>query len=75
MADNNGVVFTLIMKAIIPGNKDIKVNGVKALCASLNVLHVLAIDIHNPLMKKEYTTMIMKAIIMVIGVNIMFKPS
>ena len=50
----NGVVVIPIMKAIIPGNKDMNVNGVRALCASLNVLEVEAIAIHSPLIKKEY---------------------
>ena len=50
----NGVVVIPIMKAIIPGNKDMNVNGVRALCASLNVLEVEAIAIHSPLIKNEY---------------------
>lgn len=51
--DNIGVPVTPIIKAIIPGKKDIKVSGVRALCASLKVLDVLAIAIHSPLMKIE----------------------
>ena len=47
------VVWILIIKAIIPGKNEIKVRGVKALCASLNVLELLAIAIHKPLIKKE----------------------
>lgn len=54
ITDINGVVVIPTMKAIIPGNKDINVNGVKALCASLNVLDVDAIAIQSPLIKKEY---------------------
>ena len=50
---NNGVVVILIIKAIILGKKDMNVNGVSALWASLNVLDILAIAIHNPLINKE----------------------
>ena len=50
----NDVVVIPIIKAIIPGNKDINVNGVRALCASLNVFDVEAIAIHSPLIKNEY---------------------
>ena len=50
----NGVVVIPIIKAIIPGNNDINVNGVRALWASLNVLEVEAIAIHSPLIKNEY---------------------
>ena len=50
----NGVVVIPIIKAIIPGNKDMNVNGVRALCASLNVFDVEAIAIHSPLIKNEY---------------------
>ena len=59
--DINGVVVTPIMKAIIPGNKDMNVNGVSALCASLNVFDVDAIAIHSPLIKKEYVIITMMA--------------
>lgn len=41
------------INAIIPGKKAINVNGVNELCASLNVLDLLAIAIHNPLIKNE----------------------
>ena len=50
----SGVVLIPIIKAIIPGNNDINVNGVSALCASLNVFDVDAIAIHSPLIKNEY---------------------
>ena len=56
--DNTGVNLIFIIKAIIPGKKVIKVNGVKALCASLKVFALLAIAIHNPLINKEYATII-----------------
>ena len=49
-----GVVSTPTINAIIPGKNDINVSGVKALCASLNVFDLLAIDMHKPLMKNEY---------------------
>ena len=52
--DISGVVVIPIIKAIIPGNNDINVNGVRALWASLNVLEVEAIAIHSPLIKNEY---------------------
>ena len=51
------------------------VNGVNALCASLNVFDVLAIEIHKPLMKKEYAIITTIAKIIVIGVNIISIPS
>lgn len=51
--ESNKLLFTLIMKAIMPGKKEMKVSGVKALCASLKVLHLLAIAIHKPLINKE----------------------
>ena len=51
--DINGVVVIPIMKAIIPGNNEMNVSGVKALCASLNVFEVDAIAIQSPLMKNE----------------------
>ena len=41
------------IKAIMPGNNEINVKGVKALWASLKVLDRLAIAIHKPLIKKE----------------------
>jgi hypothetical protein len=44
----------LIINAIIPGKNEIKVTGVRALCASLNVFDLLAIAIHKPLISKEY---------------------
>lgn len=59
--DINGVVVIPIIKAIIPGNNDINVNGVRALCASLNVFDVDAIAIHSPLIKKEYVIITMMA--------------
>lgn len=49
---------TPTMKAIIPGKKVIKFSGVKALWASLNVLDLEAIAIHNPLTKSEKEIMI-----------------
>lgn len=54
ITDINGVVVIPTMNAIIPGNRDINVNGVKALCASLKVFDVDAIAIQSPLIKKEY---------------------
>lgn len=56
-----GVVVIPIMKAIIPGNKETNVNGVSALCASLNVFDVDAMAIHSPLIKKEYVIITMMA--------------
>lgn len=46
-------VLILIIKAINPGKKEIKVNGVSALCASLKLLERLAIAIDKPLIRKE----------------------
>ena len=51
--DNSGVVVIPTIKAIIPGNKEMKVKGVRALWASLKVFEVEAIAIHKPLIKKE----------------------
>ena len=70
-----GVVERFIIKATIPGKKDIKVNGVNALCASLNVLEVLAMAIHNPLTKKEYAIITTTANRMVIGSYMILIPS
>ena len=52
-SDNSGLGAMSIIKAIIPGKKDTNINGVSALCASLNVLHLLAIAMHKPLIKNE----------------------
>ena len=46
----------LIINAIIPGKNEINVNGVKALCASLKVLHLLATAMHTPAINIEYKT-------------------
>ena len=51
--DNSGVVVIPTIKAIIPGNKEMKVKGVRALWASLKVFEVEAMAIHKPLIKKE----------------------
>lgn len=52
--DKRAEDFISIINAIIPGKKEINVSGVNALCASLKVLDLLAIAMHNPLIKKEY---------------------
>lgn len=70
-----GVVVIPIINAIIPGKKDINVRGVNALCASLNVLEVLAIAIHNPLIKKEYAIITITANTIVSGEYITSIPS
>ena len=62
-----GVVVIPIINAIIPGKNDINVRGVNALCASLNVFDVLAILIHNPLIKNEYAIITIIANIIVDG--------
>ena len=59
------VVGIPTINAIIPGNIAKNVNGVKALCASLNVFDILAIAIDNPLINKEYIIIIMIEIIIV----------
>ena len=51
--ERRALVFKLIKNAIIPGKNDINMTGVRALCASLNVLHLLATAIFNPLIRKE----------------------
>lgn len=51
--ERTGVVSKFIMKAIIPGKKEINVKGVSALCASLKDFWRDAIDIHRPLIKNE----------------------
>lgn len=51
--DNSGVVVIPTIKAIIPGNKEMKVKGVRALWASLKVFEVEAMAMHKPLIKKE----------------------
>lgn len=51
--DNNGEDDISTINAIIPGKKEIKVMGVSALWASLNVFDLLAIAIHKPLTKNE----------------------
>lgn len=45
------------IKAIMLGKKEMKVIGVRALCASLNVLDFEAMAMHRPLIKKEYAIM------------------
>lgn len=71
----NGVVVIPIMNAIIPGNKDINVNGVKALCASLKVFDVLAMDMHSPLTNNEYAIITTIAKIMLDALYIISTPS
>jgi len=51
------------------------VNGVNALCASLKVLELLAIAMHNPLIKNEYAIIIITDNNILIGLNIIFNPS
>ena len=70
-----GVVVIAIINAIIPGKNDINVKGVNALCASLNVFDVLAIEMHNPLIKKEYAIITTTANNILIGENIVSIPS
>ena len=73
--DNNGVPSTPTINAIIPGKNEINVNGVNALCASLNVFDVLAIAMHRPLMKNEYAIITTTANIKLSAVNIISIPS
>lgn len=53
MQDKIALDSTFIIKAIMLGKKEMKVNGVKALCASLKVFDLLAIAMHSPLIKNE----------------------
>ena len=73
--ESNKLLFTLIIKAIMPAKKEIKVSGVKALWASLKVLHLLAIAIHKPLIKKEYAMITIRAKINLALGNMRFTPS
>lgn len=50
--DNKALLETFIKNAIIPGKKEMKVIGVRALWASLNDFDILAIAIHKPLTNK-----------------------
>ena len=62
------VVLRFNINTISPGNIAINVNGVKALWASLNVLHLLAIAIAKPLINNEYVIITNKANI-VVGID------
>ena len=64
-----------IKNAIIPGNIDINVSGVSALCASLNVFDVLAIAIDKPLIKSEYVIITIIANIVASKDKFIFIPS
>ena len=70
-----GVVSNSTINTIKLGKNDINVNGVNALCASLNVLDVLAIEILNPLINIEYAIITTTANTKLIGVYIIFMPS
>ena len=52
-----------------------KVNGVKALCASLKVLDVLAIAIHSPLINNDITIITITANTILVIENIISIPS
>ena len=57
------------------GKNDINVSGVNALCASLKVFDVLAIDIHSPLTNNEYAIITTIAKIMLDALYIISTPS
>lgn len=59
--DNKALDFISIMNAIMLGKNEMKVSGVKALWASLNVFAFDALEIHKPLIKHEYAMMTTRA--------------